>query len=380
MAIDPFQAALIETWTLYGIGSLVIALRVFTRTRLVGLAGYQPDDYLIFFAWVCYTAMTVAAHIVGGTGDTSHLQDDVRVSLSPGAAAKFQKGSKWFMVGWYTYIGLIWTLKLNMLFLYRRLGNVTWIRRFILPMMIFAGMTGISIWILFATACRPFHKLWQILPDPGKYCAPQSPVFLTTVLVLNLVTDLCIVIMPIPIILPLNISIPQKIGLLVMFCAGIFIMVAAVLRVYFVLIEGQGQTAAIWSCREDIVAIVVAQATMMRPLFNARFWSKNTLTSQGSNSVSEVHEMSNQSASKGSRFVVRKKKEPYSTSVLDTKTNESEVAMMEGSGQTSNSTKTPSEMSETTERAMSRTSRHGYLVGVPMEVDLSNRKLADSWA
>jgi hypothetical protein len=29
------------------------------------------------------------------------------------------------------------------------------------------GVTGVSIWILFASACRPFHKLWQILPDPG---------------------------------------------------------------------------------------------------------------------------------------------------------------------------------------------------------------------
>lgn len=111
--------------------------------------------------------MTVAAHIVGGTGDTSHLRMQQRLSFTPEEAATRQKGTKWFMIGWFTYIGLIWSLKLNMLFLYRRLVSRVYIRRYILPTMSFVGATGISIWIMFATACRPFHKLWQILPDPG---------------------------------------------------------------------------------------------------------------------------------------------------------------------------------------------------------------------
>ena len=64
---------------------------------------------------------------------------------------------------------------------------------------------------------------------------PQSPAFLITVLVLNLVTDLIIILIPIPIIWPLKISLARKLGLLLMFCAGIFVMIAAILRVYFVL-------------------------------------------------------------------------------------------------------------------------------------------------
>ena len=64
---------------------------------------------------------------------------------------------------------------------------------------------------------------------------PQSPAFLLTVLILNLVTDVCIILIPIPIILPLKISWARKLGLLGMFCAGVFIMIAAILRVYFVM-------------------------------------------------------------------------------------------------------------------------------------------------
>lgn len=43
---------LVETWTLYAIGSTMIGARVFVRTRLVGIQGYGPDDYLVWFTWV----------------------------------------------------------------------------------------------------------------------------------------------------------------------------------------------------------------------------------------------------------------------------------------------------------------------------------------
>lgn len=111
--------------------------------------------------------MTIAAHIVSGTGDTSHLTMRQRLSFTPEQISARQTGTKWFMVGWYTYIGLIWSLKLNMLFLYRRVVSGVWIKKFIKPIMFFIGVTGVSIWILFSSACRPFHKLWQVLLDPG---------------------------------------------------------------------------------------------------------------------------------------------------------------------------------------------------------------------
>ncbi|PVH98960.1 hypothetical protein DM02DRAFT_680576 [Periconia macrospinosa] len=327
MAISPLESALIETWTLYGIGTLAFMLRIFSRSRL-GVSGYCVDDYTIFFAWGCYTVMTVAAHMVGGTGDTSHLTMEQRLAFTPEQAAARQSGTKWFMVGWYTYIGLIWTLKLNMLFLYKRVVSVVWVKKFLLPAMIFVGITGLSIWILFASACRPLHKLWQILPDPGKYCMPQSPAFLITVLVLNLTTDVVIILIPIPIIWPLKISLARKLGLLLMFCAGIFVMIAAILRVFFVLSLQKGETAAIWSCREDVVAIVVGQATMIRPVFTRRFWTNGTTSSTGYNTNNKYasYELSDRNASQSTshRMGFHKVKDPYGMSVLETKANESE--------------------------------------------------------
>ncbi len=47
MDFTPFLA---EIWTLYGLGSLMVFARVYVRTSLVGVRGYRPDDYLVWFA------------------------------------------------------------------------------------------------------------------------------------------------------------------------------------------------------------------------------------------------------------------------------------------------------------------------------------------
>lgn len=60
------------------------------------------------------------------------------------------------------------------------------------------------------------------------------------------------------VIIPLKTLIARKIGLVLLFSGGVFIMLIAVLRVSYVLVLKQGQIAAIWLCREDIIAILVS--------------------------------------------------------------------------------------------------------------------------
>lgn len=140
-------------------------------------------------------------------------------------------------------------------------------------------------------------------------------------LIMNIFTDLCIMAIPAPAILTVRTTIQRKISLVIIFSAGIFVMIAAILRVSMVLVGGDGGTAAIWSCREDFVAICVGQApickcpfkirlihclpfplttvTLVRPLFTKRFWtgemsygrshqSKSTIPNQSGNDAFEM--------------------------------------------------------------------------------------------
>lgn len=42
-----FVGNVVEIWILYFFGMLAIAARIYCRTKLVGVKGYQIDDYLV---------------------------------------------------------------------------------------------------------------------------------------------------------------------------------------------------------------------------------------------------------------------------------------------------------------------------------------------
>ncbi|KAJ4391083.1 hypothetical protein N0V93_004697 [Gnomoniopsis smithogilvyi] len=79
---------------------------------------------------------------------------------------------------------------------------------------------------------------------------------------MNILTDLAIMLIPAPVVLQVRMGIMKKVSLVVLFSGGFFIMIAAILRVTYVMVQQNGAAAAIWSCREDFVAILVGQAPM----------------------------------------------------------------------------------------------------------------------
>lgn len=111
--------------------------------------------------------MTVAAEIVGEHGDLGAIPTDQRLSLTQEQADSLILGTKWFMVGWYTYVSLIWSLKFNMLFLYQRVVNGLWVAKFIKPTLVLVMTTWIAILLLVSFVCRPYERMWQVWPDPG---------------------------------------------------------------------------------------------------------------------------------------------------------------------------------------------------------------------
>ena len=119
--------------------------------------------------------MTVAAHIVGGFGDLHALSLAEREALSAGPAADaqpFVTGTKWFCVGVATYITFIWLLKINMLFLYRRIVNGLWVEKFIVPTMGLVGVTYVAIMMILFLPCRPYDRMWIVFPDQGGVSSP----------------------------------------------------------------------------------------------------------------------------------------------------------------------------------------------------------------
>jgi len=204
--------------------------------------------------------MSIAAHICGGHADLHTLTLEQRKTMTEEEAQPYVWVTQWFCAGVATYIVFIWSLKFNMLFFYQRVVDGLRVDKFIKPSFVLVSCTFISIICILFASCRPYYRMWTMYPDQGANCEPQAEIYMLPALIMNIFTDLCIMAIPAPAILTVRTTLQRKISLVIIFSAGIFVMIAAILRVTMVLVGGDGGTAAIWSCREDFVAICVGQA------------------------------------------------------------------------------------------------------------------------
>ncbi|EXF78108.1 hypothetical protein CFIO01_04453 [Colletotrichum fioriniae PJ7] len=306
MEINP---TLLEIWTLYAVATLMIAARVFCRTKQVGVSGFRPDDYIIFFTWSLYTSVCVMATLfalVAQGKHTSLLTPEQRATLPESEFYQWEYGSKNFVAGMIIYATVVWSLKFNMLFFYRRLVAGQWVDKYIFPVMGLVGATAVAMALIIALTCRPLYLMWQIRPDPGG-----------TIFVMNVTSDLCIIAIPIPVISLVRASIWRRIGVYFLFSLGVFIMVAATIRVVLIFHPTGGfSPGAMWSIREDFIAIFVGQAPMVVPLFKRRVWAQfyhkykfTPKSSQGSDGI----ELSDGISSNHNN---KKSKDPYSLTQL----------------------------------------------------------------
>lgn len=180
-------------------------------------------DFRLQAVW---TTVATIAHIFiveCGGQHTGILPDDVRENLTPEGVQAYTYGTQMFLFGLSIYFCVVWTLKANMLFFYRRVVKGTWTERLVGPVMGLVVGSFLVIVLTMTLTCRPFKTLWQVLPDPGRKsshilphqralwclpltsfswpanCTPQNKVFFITIVVFNIITDACIMMIPIPV-------------------------------------------------------------------------------------------------------------------------------------------------------------------------------------
>lgn len=111
--------------------------------------------------------------------------------MSTEEAEPYIRTTKWFCAGVATYVVFIWSLKLNMLFFFKRVVNGTrtqplsppainvwnqaddgqllglWVEKFIVPAMCLVGCTFIANMGILFGACRPYDRMWVFYEDEG---------------------------------------------------------------------------------------------------------------------------------------------------------------------------------------------------------------------
>ncbi|KAK6541895.1 hypothetical protein TWF694_007672 [Orbilia ellipsospora] len=266
-----------EAWTLLAIALLFIIARLYARWSLSGgFSGFKPDDYLMVAAGAVYSMETTAAYCVGYLAHglaNNGMTDEERQALTPDNPEWNLRitGVKIQLIGWSLYTLLLWLLKACLLIFYSRLtdglGQQTTKIRIGAAFLI---TTYIAVILSIHLGCHPYHKNWQINPDPGNACQPAiSKIDCYVTVVLNVITDLYLMYIPLPLLWRAQIPLKRKFLLIAMFSGGCFVIMAGILRVAFILADpvGGALSAGSWACRETFVSVIIGNIPMIYPLF-----------------------------------------------------------------------------------------------------------------
>ncbi|KAH6972673.1 hypothetical protein EDB80DRAFT_535839, partial [Ilyonectria destructans] len=271
-----------EAFILLAIGLSILSLRIWFRIRTLGIRNLEWDDYLMFVAALLYSAETTLAYTVGaywrGLANNG-MTNEERQALDTDSQEHLLRvnGSKTQVAGWTVYTTLLWTLKAAICTFYLRLtdGRRSYRSR------VYTGFALISTtWVVVLLSillgCQPLHKSWQINPDPGNHCQPAvSSLNLFVTVILNALTDMYLLSISVSIFWSARIPTPKKLGLIILFSGGGFVMAAGTLRCILILInplKGVEQ-AGYWAIRETFGGVVITNVPVVMPFIRRKFSS-----------------------------------------------------------------------------------------------------------
>ncbi|KAI2619196.1 hypothetical protein GGR54DRAFT_132364 [Hypoxylon sp. NC1633] len=186
-------------------------VKIKTKSSTKGRLAF--DDYLMIWATMVAVAECIAGLVYGApNGLGRHIQ------------AVSEDDRRLFLMGDYIfshfYDVAIASTKLSILALYYRIFAAQRFRIVVIITAIFVVMWLLAMEILLGFGCRPVQGWWDAAVAATATCVDKVA-FTYSTNITNLITDLWIFTMPIPIILGLQASTDKKIGLCFLFSIGL---------------------------------------------------------------------------------------------------------------------------------------------------------------
>ncbi|KAI1080374.1 hypothetical protein F5B20DRAFT_580408 [Whalleya microplaca] len=266
-------ALIAEAWTWYALVWVVVSARITSRRYLFGsFKKMQIDDILILIVMMTDTVLMVGMTILSHTSSNLINPDDHSV-LSPDDIKERTLGSKLVLVVEQMQIITIWTIKCCLLILYSRLTMslkqniaVKFVSAYVAVGFVVMEILYFGVW------CRPFSQYWAV-PPANIQCSAATNHLITNA-VLNISSDIMIILIPLPVFLQVQLPPKRKAVLCCIFCLGLFTILSAILNKYYSFTEPFGSSWTFWYIRESSTAIIAANLpltwTLMQRIFNAK--------------------------------------------------------------------------------------------------------------
>ncbi|KAJ5401009.1 hypothetical protein N7465_011498 [Penicillium sp. CMV-2018d] len=268
------------TWVTIGL----IVFRLLVRK----LKGFQfvLGDYFAMGAILCALARLGLVHviIIWGTNNMStkfrHTHDFTSEEIR-----RREIASKLVLANRVFYNSYLWLQKSVLLDTYRRLlKHLPWEKVTMISYIGVFAATYIIVQIVTFTECDPFNHYWIVMPDPGKCSQAQLQLIVLVSGVLNVITDIMLIALPIPILVMVKRSAIEKIQLAILFAVGLFIVAITIARLPQ---NAKNSTVQVnrttWASVELLAAAIVANAPILYGLLKGqRQKSKNAASEAGS--------------------------------------------------------------------------------------------------
>ncbi|KAI3054689.1 hypothetical protein CBS147353_11404 [Aspergillus niger] len=270
-----------EMFSEWAMGLVVIAVRLYMRFS-VDRTMFRWDDVCLVLGTRLWTLLVAFLYLCTAVyGGNIGLNDTTAAEVPDDQVPSLTKGSIHAFLAWLSYILLVWSFKGVLVFLYSRLRISLSQHRLALAVGAFTVCTFVTSLIFDLLNCRPIEKNWQVKPYAGDNCTVR-PLNYVVIEALSIVTDLCIMCVPMILIIVAKIPTSQKWILTGLFSSGIFVMVAAGLRAYYSVKDLSTLSTALgWASRQAFVSAIIVCAPGIKPLLSRFFWFASHSSSRG---------------------------------------------------------------------------------------------------
>ncbi|OTB07058.1 hypothetical protein M426DRAFT_93609 [Hypoxylon sp. CI-4A] len=212
----------VSLWTLV-LTTVIVSARLFCRTRIVRSVTW--DDYFIVASWILAVALSFSIIYGANKGLGRHDENIPDENWSALRRCEYV-----FTV---LYNPALMATKTSVLIFYLRLSKNTQkvLRLASWAVLALVNAAGTVLTLLNLLQCRPFVAAFDPNTQPT-YCLPVLTEFICSAPV-NIVTDLAILALPLPVLTSMRLPRRQKIILIFTFALGVFVTVVDVVRIYY---------------------------------------------------------------------------------------------------------------------------------------------------
>lgn len=218
---------LLVSWWATGFAIVTILVRV--TGRFVRTEKLFREDKIMFYSIIPLLIRMGLIHVVliWGTNNT------VTTGLDATDIRHREIGSKLVLAARVFYAAFIWIAKYSLIEFLKRLISRSWHKSYSIAMRaidVFLLLTFLAVVISTLTECRPFSHYWQVVPDPGPHCR-EALAQLITMGVCDIVTDLVLIVFPIPLVIMSAMPLKRKINLILLFLMSLILIAITAYRV-----------------------------------------------------------------------------------------------------------------------------------------------------